>query len=45
MCVFDSWKCLSDDCGVCMYPANLAGTPGILIFFGFLFIHQGKKRK
>ncbi|AWB15143.1 hypothetical protein BCB71_12370 [Tannerella serpentiformis] len=27
-----------------MYPANLAGTPGALIFFCLLFFHQGKKR-
>ena len=28
-----------------MYPAKLAGAPGALIFFWFLFFHQGKKRK
>ena len=28
-----------------MYPAKLAGVPDALIFFWFLFFHQGKKRK
>ena len=28
-----------------MYQANLAGVPDALIFFWFLFFHQGKKRK
>ena len=27
------------------YPANLAGVPDALIFFCFLFFHQGKKRE
>ena len=27
------------------YPVNLAGVPDALIFFCFLFFHQGKKRK
>ena len=27
-----------------MYPANLAGVPDALIFFCFLFFHQGKKK-
>gem|GEM_PF-1758658 len=27
------------------YPPNLAGVPDALIFFCFLFLHQGKKRK
>ena len=29
----------------CVYPASLAGVPDALIFFCFLFFHQGKKRK
>ena len=28
-----------------MYPVKMAGAPGALIFFWFLFFHQGKKRK
>ncbi|AVV52514.1 hypothetical protein C7123_01505 [Tannerella serpentiformis] len=30
---------------VVRYPANLAGVPDALIFFCFLFFHQGKKRE
>ena len=41
-----TWPASSTEAGKFVwYPANLAGVSDALIFFCFLFFHQGKKRK
>ena len=41
-----TWQTASTEAGkFVQYPVNLAGVPDALIFFCFLFFHQGKKRE